>query len=133
MWLCKVTCHAWESALLPPAYVVSGKVMFSVVSVCLCVHGGNPHMATADLFKLVHLGTPLGPSPGSLTHMRTPHPPPPNMFKLIHLGKRTVSLRLKSLLLCLQLNSYLVMWPCSFISSFRAYHSFMQGHTTSRK
>ena len=52
-------------------------VTFSVISACHSVHRGS-HITTADLFKLVHLGTPwIGPCPN-------PPAPTPN-FKLIKL------------------------------------------------
>ena len=43
--------------LLLPTYVVCGKVVFSVMSVCLSPQGGGPHVMTADLCKFVHLQT----------------------------------------------------------------------------
>ena len=54
---------------LPSAQVVSVEVVFSVVSVCLAVHEGGSDVTTADLFKLIHLGTFT-----------------PDLFKLVNLG-----------------------------------------------
>ena len=53
-----------------------GRIMFSVVSVCL-YKGRGFHVTTANLFKLVQLPPPLLPSP--------------NLFKLVHLGPSTPS------------------------------------------
>ena len=79
---------------LPSEYVVCGKIMFSVTSVChsICLFagggGGGGSPCDRDLLKLVHLRRHL-----------------PDLFKFVHLGtptlpasRRAVGLRLKGLL-----------------------------------
>ena len=88
------------NCILPPVQVVSKKVMFSVVFVCpqgSNVTTGDPlptHMktpclnGTPKLFKLVHLGTPLG----TIQICSLGEPP---------VGKRVVDVRLNGLLVYL--------------------------------
>ena len=76
------------TTLLPLAYVVFGKVMFSIVSVCLST--GGTMWNCSNLFTL---GTPPQKKPHhhswqptaapSLYHMETP---PTDLFKLVHFG-----------------------------------------------
>ena len=50
---------AWFLAnMFPPAYVVCGEVVFSVVSDCLFMERGCLHVIGLNLFRVFHLGSP---------------------------------------------------------------------------
>ena len=59
------TSRSSDWVLPLPTYVVCGKVIFSVMSICLsvCPQGGGPHVTTAGLFRFVHLGNSSSPNP----------------------------------------------------------------------
>ena len=48
-WTCNTHIGLYYTMLLPLAYLVCGKVLFSVVSVCLSIGGwGSPNLSTGD-------------------------------------------------------------------------------------
>ena len=80
-----------NTKLLPSAYVVCMKVMFSVVSVSLSVH------REVSMCPLQTCPNSLVADPPSALKCPPTRDPPPVLFKLVRLGKRTAGLRLKGL------------------------------------
>ena len=85
--------------LLPPAYVVNRKVMFSVMSVCHFVHKGIPMWSLPMMPLVSHKGTPLphGHLKASCSKLFTG-----DLFPFSSIVKRAVDVWLKGLLILYQ-------------------------------